>query len=590
MLNEGYRVTDDTPESEVDYLKYIRPIKYQLLLLLVVTFLVYFNSLSAPFYLDDHHSITENPTIQSFSNLIEHRDYQIMRFIGHLSLAVNYALHETSVTGYHLFNLLVHFLTGLSIFFLLRALLNSPKITASENIKTYLPLLTALIFLLHPLHTQAITYIVQRHAALAALFYIFSLYCYVSARNNRKLIFFIAAAIGMLLALLSKENTVTLPAAILMIEVLFYQNLDRNKILLWSAGGIFSALVLGFILFQFFGVSFALIDHYTHTQDTLHISRLEYFSTQMLVLWHYIKLFFIPTGLHLEYDLILQKSFFSFNVLLALLAHIAVIGASIIFAKKNPLIIFAVLFYYLAHSVESGVIPLRDYVFEHRSYLPDLGLSMLLAWALLYLMDNKLSKMMVIIIISLILLSFAYLTIQRNTQWADPVEFYLNETKMSPKKERVWAELGKIYMQQKNFDLALKSFGVALNIGREGETLNALPTTFLNTYLALLYSKQFKKAVYFESIMPLAQMTPHDRSVYYYMHGNRLAKNQQTEKAIQSFQKALENNPRNLNAKANMAALLIEKGQVQQGKLLINQVLQQNPMHKQANIYFKKYK
>jgi len=590
VLDEGYRITDDTPESEVDYFKYIRPLKYQLIFLLVATVLVYFNSLNAPFYLDDHHSITENPTIQSFSNLIEHRDYQIMRFVGHLSLAVNYALHENTVVGYHLFNLLIHFLTGLSIFFLVRALLSSPKITASDNVKIYLPLLTSLLFLLHPLHTQAITYIVQRHAALAALFYISTLYCYVSARNRGNILFFVGVAIGTILALLSKENTVTLPAAILMIEVLFYQNLDRKKILLWSAGGIFSALLLGLILFQFFGVSFELIDHYTHTQDTRHISRLEYFSTQMLVLWHYIKLFFIPTGLHLEYDLALQRNFFSLNVLLALLAHIAVIAASIIFAKKNPLIIFAILFYYLAHSVESGLIPLRDYAFEHRSYLPDLGLSLLLAWGLLYLMDNKIGKTVVTLMISLILISFAYLTIQRNSQWANPVEFYLNETQMSPKKERVWAELGKIYMQQKNFDLALKSFGVALNIGREGDTLNALPTTFLNTYLALLYSKQFKKAVYFETIMPVAQMSPHDRSVYYYMRGNRLARDKQSEQAIQSFKASLENNHRNLNAKANMAALLIEKGQVQHGKLLINQVLQVNPNHKQANIYFNKYK
>lgn len=590
MLDEGYRVSDDISEKETDYLKYIRPIKYQLLLLLVATVVVYFNSLSVPFYLDDHHSIVENPAIKSFSNLIEHRNYQIMRLTGYSSLTLNYTLHEYNVFGYHLFNLIIHFFTGLAIFFLVRALLETQKTAANDLFKTYLPLLAALLFLLHPLHTQAVTYIIQRHASLAALFYFATLYFYTSARLHGKMGYFIGVAVCTLLALLSKENTITLPAAILMIEILFFQNLNRKKILIWSASGLFSILLLGVVLFQFFGVSFELIDQYTHTQDTRHITRLEYFATQMLVIWHYIKLYFFPIGLHLDYDFPLQESLFNTNVLLALIAHIAVITATFIFARKYPLIIFAVLFYYLTHIVESGVIPLRDYVFEHRAYLPDLGLSILTAWILLSLVNLKKAQALVVAAIGLMLLSFAYLTIQRNGEWAEPVEFYLNETQLSPKKERVWAELGKIYMQQKDFDKALKSFGVALNLGREGDTIQALPTTFLNTYLALLYSNQIKKAIYFESIMPVNLMSPHDRSVYFYMRGNRLAKSKQGEQAIESFKVALENNPNNLNAKANMAALLIEKGQIQHGKLLINQVLQVNPQHKQANIYFSKYK
>jgi len=590
VIDEGYRVSDDTPDKEVDYLKYLRPIKFQILFLCLAGILVYFNSLSVPFYLDDHHSIVENPAIKSFSNLVEHRNFQIMRYTGYFSLAVNYNLHEYSVFGYHLFNLLVHILTGLSIFLLLRTLLTSPKIDVSNNIKTYLPFLTALLFILHPLHTQAITYVIQRHAALAALFYIATLYFYTAGRNSKNILFFGAAIVTTILALLSKENTVTLPAAILMLEILFFQNLDKKRILIWSASGLLSALVLTFILFQFFGVSFEMIDQYTHTQDTRHISRIEYFSTQMLVLWHYIKLYFVPLGLHLDYDITLQKSFFSANVLLAFVAHIAVIAGTIILARKYPLIIFAVLIYYLTHSVESGLIPLRDFAFEHRAYLPDLGLSILLAWGLLSLLDLKLPEVAVIAAIAIILVGFASLTIIRNGQWADPIDFYQHETKMSPKKERVWAELGKVYMQQKDFDKALKSFAVALNLGRDGDTIQALPTTFLNTYLALLYSNQLKKAIYFESIMPVNLMSPHDRSVYFYMRGNRLAKIKQGQKALESFQQSLQNNPDNLNAKANLAALLIEKGEVQRGKLMISQVLQQKPQHKLANIYLDKYK
>jgi len=194
------------------------------------------------------------------------------------------------------------------------------------------------------------------------------------------------------------------------------------------------------------------------------------------------------------------------------------------------------------------------------------------------------------ITICVFLAFLTYLTIQRNNQWANPIEFYQNETQLSPNKERVWAELGKVYIKDKQYAEALKALGKALNLGKEGNTINALPTTFLNTYLALLYSGQIKKAIYFESLIPINGLTSHDRSVFYYMQANRQIKTKEYKKAITNYQKASNHNPQNLDAKANLAALYIETGKVQQGKSLLNSVLSTNPKHEMALMYQQKYK
>ncbi|MFK5985344.1 MAG: hypothetical protein QM479_07950, partial [Pseudomonadota bacterium] len=575
MFDEGYRVESSNTEPSVPIqlkiLHYIKQIKIQIVVLFLATLLAYSSSFNVPFYLDDYHSIVENPIIHDISTMFEKRNFQIMRLTGTYSLATNYAIHQTSVFGYHLINILIHFLTGLAVFFLIRALLLAQKykcteMKLSENYLLYLPFFSALLFLLHPLQTQAITYIVQRHASLAALFYISAMAGYVYARlyhsmgnkDGRPWLFYFIGAVFAILALFSKEHTVTLVGAIFLIEILFFQTFSAKKVFIWAASGLLLTVILALSLHYFMGVSFELIDRYTHTADVKHISRLEYFSTQMLVLWTYIKLFFIPLGLHLDYDVTLQKSIFNISVIIALMGHIAILVGSLFFARQKPLLTFAVFFYYLAHSVESGVIPILDLAFEHRSYLPNLGLTILVAWLLVTSFELIKNKLAAIIIISLLFFVLAGLTIQRNNQWANPIAFYQNEATLSPNKERVWAELGKVYLQDKQFNKALQAFGQALNLSKEGNTINALPTTFLNTYIALFHAKQLKKAQYFESIMPINSLTIHDRSVFYFIQGNRLVINKEYLKAVKSYQQAVQLNPGNLDAKANLAALYIQ--------------------------------
>lgn len=599
MFSEGYKASKD---ADVDFLntlqQRISSIPIQLALIIISAFIVYFNSLSIPFYLDDYYSIVENPAVHSFANLIEHRNYQIMRIIGYFSLASNYAIHDTSVLGYHFFNLLVHIIASISVFFLLRGLIKTLKNSSDSrslgNFITYLPIIGALFFALHPLQTQAISYIIQRHASLAAMFYIACMAAYVYARVSANKKYYLLTLICFIAALLSKENTVTLPLALAMIEIIFFQQASGRKTAIFGAIGLFLVAILYLALNFFLGIDFSTIDRFTHTADVSHISRWEYFSTQALVVWSYIGLFFWPTSLHLEYDVILQTEF-SRALGFALLLHFCLILFALYSAKRRPLIAFAILFYYLAHSIESGIIPIRDYAFEHRTYLPNLGLVILLSYLFCWLfqirLKNKKSIKAILLLLLGLLFTLGGLTYARNQEWAKPIDFYLNETQHSPNKERAWAELGKVYIKERQFDEALKALGKALNLGRrEDGSIEALPTTFLNTYIALVYAKNLHKARAFEQIMPEASLSRHDRGVYYFMRGNRALQQGKMSFALQSYQQSLEINANNLNARSNMAAVYLNLGQKQKAITLLKEVLQKDPQNQLALFYKGKIK
>ncbi len=592
MIDEGYRVSAQTEHKMLNrqqLQQLMRRNHIQILLLLLAVIIAYAASLNAPFYLDDYHSIVENPVIRDIGNMLEQRNFQLMRLLGYYSLAGNYAIHGLAVTGYHIFNILIHLLTSIAVLYLLKGMVAVVYRDADNPLVWYLPLLVALIFAVHPLQTQAVTYIIQRHAALVALFYIAAMVSYVYARKDGRKWLYLLTALFSVLALLSKENAVTVFAALLLLEIVFFQQFNRKKIILWMLAGIILVSAFALLLFYLLGIDLKWLDRFTHTEDVRHISRLEYFTTQLPIIWHYIRLFFVPLGLHLDYDIALRQDFFTFTVLIALLAHVLLITLAISQLKKLPLLGFAILFYYLAHSVESGIIPILDLAFEHRTYLPNLGLAIVLGYILLWLLFHTPYRRLAALLIVLVLSIFLLLTIARNLQWADPVDFYLNETRLSPNKERTWSELGKIYLAQGQINEALQALASALNLGRQDDgSVRALPTTFLNTYIALIYSKQWDKAAVFESKVPLELLSQHDRGVYYYMRGNRLLAVGQIPQATESYRQAVAINPLQLDARANLGALLIQQGDRKQGQQMLLQVLQQQPDHKLARLYQQK--
>ncbi|MFH0897186.1 MAG: tetratricopeptide repeat protein, partial [Candidatus Bathyarchaeota archaeon] len=137
---------------------------------------VYSNTLNSSFHLDDYNSITDNPAIKNIWSPLNIWNFWPTRFITYLSLAFNYHLHKLDVSGYHLFNLAVHLGSSILVWWLMLLTFSTPALKdqkISHNAKT-ISFFAGLIFVAHPIQTQAVTYIVQRAVSMATLFYLAS--------------------------------------------------------------------------------------------------------------------------------------------------------------------------------------------------------------------------------------------------------------------------------------------------------------------------------------------------------------------------------------------------------------------------------
>lgn len=614
----------------------------QILGLAIGIIFTYGHTLDVPFYLDDFSSIQENYIIYNWQGtLAELWNFSALRIIGYISFALNYQIHQFQVAGYHVVNITIHFLAGLAILGLLRGLVRTPTLDniLSAEAKRWLPFVVALIFVLHPLQIQGVTYIVQRLASLAALFYLATMACFVQARlSSNKLAKFswgLACSIFILLAFFTKQNTMTIPIALLLIELIFLQSYQIRIRGLQILGGLGLGIIIFWLVLEqnsamqklvFENIPFLqTVDNFT--RETPNISRTAYLATQMSVLWIYISLFFWSGSSHIDYDnnVLMVKSFFSDNAnyqfiarlmdsepIFALLGHLLLLSLAIYGLRRFALVSFAILFYYLAHLIESSILPIRDVIFEHRTYLPNLGLAILFAWFLVVQLPRWLKLKQVIALIIILLLFLGSTTWSRNQMWRNPVALWQHNVEQSPKKQRGWIILGKhLIIQGKKEQKQGLTEQSKITLNRSIEALNkavietrnpngtksisVTAETAINLVVAHKSLGQYEQALQWiaNSLADKRSLRPFDQAKFLVNKGNiffelgrksnKDARNYYNQ-AEAAYRQALKIYPQNLKAKINLASILEVLGQPDEAIKFYQQVLTINP----SNAYVKK--
>jgi len=417
-------------------------------ILIVLGSLLYLKTIDAPFVFDDTQHIVENSFIRineiSWEQIKKTVAQSRSRHIPHLSFAANYYFNNYDVSGYHLVNILIHIINGFLLFiFTKKTILLTIEPSASRDpikSQTLIPFFAALIWFVHPVNTQSVSYIVQRMNSMAALFYLLSALMYIFGRevqkNNKtdsssrnfyakfKIFFFFTSSIAFgLLAVDSKENAITLPIFVLSHELFFFQNLQIKKIIYWISSCLIILIGISLILLKTDALE-KIFSIYS-TQDFNLIQRL---LTEPRVVLYYISLFFlpIPSRLMLEYNYPISKSLLvPPTTILSILVIVIIIYFSLRIARKEKLLAFSFLWYLGALSIESSVIGLAI-IFEHRTYLPFMFLSLLSADLLFRYAKNKI---ITIGFLSAIIVLFSIWTYQRNTVWQSPYSLYSDNLK-----------------------------------------------------------------------------------------------------------------------------------------------------------------
>jgi tetratricopeptide (TPR) repeat protein len=456
-----------------------------LFLLIAAGTIVYSNTFQASFVFDDINFITKNdPNVHmtdfSWDALkkaaLEGKPRH--RYLPNISFAVNYYFGAEKPFGYHLVNLGIHLFTGIFLFFLFNATLrlcsrqdktrlsaNRLPVSVSPEILSFF---AVLIWLVHPVQTNAVTYICQRMASMVAMFYILSMLCYVIGRINfRKkktktaILFFWGCIFSGCCAVASKENAGPLPVFILFYEWFFFQDLKifrSYRTLIWIVigGVVFTAVAIHFV-----GVDplQRIVNSYTRREFTLP----QRVMTEFRVVTYYLSLLFYPQSsrLILDHDYPLSHAFSDpFSTLTCCVLIITIFGLAVYLAKKERLISFA-LFWFLGNLViESSVIGI-EIIYEHRMYLPTMFFFLMLSTIVFRGIRNKWAAAGILILCVMILSVWSH---QRNRIWESDVTFWTDNAQKSPQKVRPYQNLAYSMQMRGNFEEALFYYRKSLSI------------------------------------------------------------------------------------------------------------------------------
>jgi len=522
--------------------------------------LLYANTLHAPFVFDDHRNLLENPSLRwkalSLDNLIRASlGSPSLRPVSNLSFALNHYLGGEAPEGYHVVNALVHCANGVLVALLARATLRRLAGLSRERVRigpaaaSWLALASGLLFVVHPLQTSSVTYIVQRMTSLATLFTLVALLLYVRGRERppgRERRALVGAAVGSgLLALGSKEIAVTLPLAVWLYEWFFLRDLDpgfaRRSL---ARLGIPLALVGGALYVAFF---FGPDWGYAKRDFTVG----ERLLTQLRVVVIYLSLisFPHPGRLNLLHDVEASRSWLDPPTTLACgLLLLALLFGGVLLARRFRLVSFAILWFFLQLLLESTFLPL-ELIYEHRTYLPMVGVALAVPWLGWAALGSR--PRAAAALAALVLTTLATGTWIRNQTWRDPVALWSDVVAKSPGSARARADLGASLAMAGRTREAIAAGEEALRLD-PGEA-------HAHANLALLYGRlaRHAKAIYHYS--EVLRLRPDDAGAHAGL-GALLARRGERAGALRELSRAIEIDPKHARAQRNLGILLEQEG------------------------------
>jgi len=493
----------------------------------------YSDTLSVPFQWDEKFFILKNPFIKNpeclFSEEFSATElYNAVRsrIVGYLSFAINYRLHGFDVRGYHIVNLAIHIINAFLVYFLITLILRSPffkEHPPPEGLP--IALCVALIFVVHPIQTLAVTYVFQRLASLAAMFFLLSIVLYIKGRtlsDARSIVLYVLALISSVLAFKTKENTAVISLVLLLYESLFQKASIRKRLFLVAP---FFLLISLIILFE---------DRVYDIRGYTAISRKHYIFTQFRVIITYLRLIFLPIGQNIDYDYPLYRSFLIPEVFFSFISIVSIMVGSFGFLRYpiGRLFIFGVWWFLITLLPESGLVPLPRLINEYRLYIPSIG-AFLAVLVIFYRI--KMPSLTKKIFILAVVLALSIATFQRNKVWGSELSLWLDAVEKSPRKGSCHINLALAYKEMGLLEKAKEHLQIALAL----DPVNCIDAL---TDIGVIYEEMGRTDEAIECYLSALRYLPYDADLHYNL-GTAYAQKGALDLAILEYKKALEINP-----------------------------------------------
>ena len=512
--------------------------------------LAYSNTMNVPFIFDDIPIVASNPLIRDVGNFFDIGVMNDHRYVGKLTFALNYALHGLDVRGYHLVNLLIHVVNGVLVYLLVVASFRAPGLAGSRLDGRLVGLITALLFVSHPLQTQAVTYIVQRYTSLGTMFYLLGVLGYVRWRLGEGGWWYLVGLVSAVAGMKTKEIVFTLPLVIGLYEVVFFEGGARRFLYVLPFVGSMVLVPLSFIgKVGALGELVEEVERVTSVEEGL--GRWQYILTEVRVLVSYLRLVFLPVGQNLDYDYRVSEGM-DWEVLGSGVVLGVLLVAGVVFGRgrwvEGRLVGFGLLWFFVCHLVEGFLVVLPDVIFEHRMYLPMYGVVVAVVVLVVWGAGAVGRQREAVVVMMLVVLVLVVMSYRRNQVWTDEVRLWQDVVSKSPNKARAYNNLGYVYSERGWFQEA---------------------------------EKAFKKAL---------QLRPDHPGTHYNL-GNLYLSMGQLDMAIEEYQKAIALKPDYIEAHNNLAIAYKRKGMYEKAVNEYQTVLRLNPQfavahYNLANLYF----
>ncbi|TBR15420.1 tetratricopeptide repeat protein [bacterium] len=538
-------------------------------LLAVFSFVLYFNSLGNAFVFDDQHTILDNAFIKNFSSLplffkgaytsVPDVPRGMFRPLLLVTFSFNYFFSGIQPLGYHIINIIIHFLNGVLLYLLLRFLKNS--------LPFGLILFFCLLFIAHPINTEAVTYISCRSDLLVTFFIAAAFIFYAKGRKAVSLFLYICA-------LMTKETALVFGFLAFAYDFIYSRQAESKKKMF-----IFYLAIIG--ITASYWIYRGAIFHFGATELFLPAAK----STlrgfwpnifiQSVISIFYLRLFFWPHPLNLHHEIPDYVSLFHPAVFSAVFAISVMAVLIFVLKKKYPLASFGLAWYFIC-LIPKFYAPLSFPSMEHHSYLPGLGLYFILGQICeeFYLKSRR----RFIYLASVFIGVFTLLTWSRNAEWKDGLSLYTASVRDNPSSSVAYNNLGIQYANMGLSEEAEKAFKKALVLT---SSVDVHINCRLNLAKIYLNRKRFKEAM---DELDRALIIKPSYSEIYQSYGAIYSQMGQKEKSEELWKKGLSFNPRAVGILDNMGMFCLEKGRLEEAELYFRAAIKYNP--DDANAYF----
>jgi len=541
----------------------------------IFTFAAYSPTLKANFVWDDNDFILNWKEIRTF-NIVEliqtspptefiGRFYRPVRTIFY-SLA--YQAYEKHAFGYHLQAILIHILITLIIYFIVTKLTKKPIIAA----------VSALIFGLHPVHTEAVSFASAGLDLLSFLFMFLSLYLYIKSKELRKKKLLIAVSVFFaFLAIFSYELTFSLPLIIILYDWTYNHIKNPKKI---SSYFIYSLYFLPIGLYFF--IRFVILKLSTSQSEVSTTLLMNILITSKIFIRYLVALFFpieqriIPILYPGEKPFTPGNLFIDIYTLISIFLFIAIVAIGYKLKKNHPAVTFSIGFFLLSLIPLSNIFPGKILYAERYLYPGSFAFSLLFAYVfyliykLLRAKRQKFYLKIFIILFFCLALTLGFKTWDRNQDWKDSIALWSKTVKQSPDNAFGYSNLGTAYAEIGNTQQAIYNYKMAIALyPKDYISHNNLGNLYKKTGSLDLAVKEFQVTVYLQpsNIDYLQNLI------------DAYLENKQAEKATSALEKAILIYPNQANFYYKLGNLYIRSGNIDRAELMLKKAIEISPKH-----------